>query len=377
MFANLKQHVDLFIRLLGSMVVASVAVLLLLPTAAQAGSPLVSIARWDATTQCAENIVGFWDADSFTRDTLAGEVYSFWTNETLKANAVLIRSGAVYYVNYPQGNYVCNHTGYPYSLRTTTYQGWGAGKGATLGNANNRPNDRVTDTGGKTLRRNGQLFFPPFIDCLQDYSQTLGQQGYGYADILTQSYGVYGSTAAGLCGTPTYSGLTVVQGYPFRNSMTNGTVPSALGVGAYQSTSSTPVGTARQAEVYWGFGGMEFVQNTPFGQSGLYVVGGHGGDKMEHLMDFGGAYQYLQLIGIADKPGPVTMNIYIDGYYKGQMSWSSNDNARHLTVKGFPGLAQTSHAIAVEFFNDYVAPGGGDDNDRNFYFDVLGVANVP
>lgn len=105
MSANLRRYVYPFIQLLGGIIVALIAVLLS-PAAAQASSPLVPVAHWNVSTQCAESLLGFWDADSFTRDTLPGEVFSYWTNETLRANAVLIRSGAVYYANNPQGNYV-------------------------------------------------------------------------------------------------------------------------------------------------------------------------------------------------------------------------------------------------------------------------------
>jgi hypothetical protein len=91
-------------------------------------------------------------------------------------------------------------------------------------------------------------------------------------------------------------------------------------------------------------------------------------------MKFGSDYRFLHLIGIADRPGPVILNIYIDGYYKGQVSWSNNDNARHLTIGQYPGIPYGVHFMAVEFAND-ATTGSGADGDRNFYLDVLGVTN--
>ncbi|MEZ4863600.1 MAG: SpoIID/LytB domain-containing protein [Caldilineaceae bacterium] len=353
-------------------------------TTVYAASPLVIVGYYDPAVGCVTTISGVFDLDTFTRDTLAGEVFSSWHIEALKANAVMIRSGALYYANYPQSSdpTVCKQITYPFSLRTSTYQGWGVGKGAlSIGTSNNIPDDRVTDTQGQILRKNSVLFFPPFNDCAQNYTQQLATSTppRDYNTILTSSTeGVYASTPASNCNITTYSGLGIhVNQYSFVPSMTNGTVPTALIFGSY-SSSVTPTGVGREAEVYWGHAGLDFIRDNQFGQSGRYVVGGHTGDKVEFLMQFGGSYQYLYLIGIADKPGPVVLNIFIDGYYKQTMQWSNNDNARHLTTRGF-GISYPfgAHAITVEFANDYVCTPSGPDCDRNFYFDVLAVMDVP
>lgn len=351
------------------------------PAVGHASSPIVTIGYWDPGVQCTTSIVGAWDADSFTRDTLAGEVFSYWSHEALKANAVMIRAGAVYFVNNPEGNYsgLCNQTGYPFSVRTSRYQGWVGGQSAkAIGIGNNIPNDRVTDTGGIILRKNGQLFFPEFNDCIQNYSQQLGLQGRNYVQILTALDGVYGANRPPWVGDPSqcsppsqiYSNLTVETSYPFVNSMTNGTVPEFLGIGTYYSDSATLPYQAREAEVYWGFGEMDGVQTI---DGRLYVRGWHTGDKIEYRMYFGGSYPNLHLIGIADKPAPVEMNVYIDGYYRGKMMWDHNDNARHLNIKTFSGIPYGIHTIALEFSNDAYGGPGLPDLDRNFYLDVLGV----
>lgn len=158
--------------------------------------------------------------------------------------------------------------------------------------------------------------------------------------------------------------------YSIRKSMVNGTVPVNL-AGATPTSAVTPINTAREAERYWGHSHMDSVMNTPFGQTGTYVAGWHPGDKVEYLMEFGSVNENLHLIGISDKPGPVLMNIYIDGYYKRQMQWVENDNKRHLRVDKIPGITFGTHAIAIEFVNDQAGASG--DLDRNFYIDVIGV----
>ncbi|PKO23625.1 MAG: hypothetical protein CVU38_03320 [Chloroflexi bacterium HGW-Chloroflexi-1] len=157
--------------------------------------------------------------------------------------------------------------------------------------------------------------------------------------------------------------------------MTNGTAPTTL-VGGQQTAEVTPVLTGREAERYWGFAHLDLVQANPFSQPGTYVVGYHQGDKAEYRLYFGGSYSNLHLVGISDRPSPVTMNIYIAGYYRGQMSWFTNDNTRDLETGSFGGISYGVHPICIEFQNDYWQyPPGGEEYDRNFYLDVLGAAN--
>jgi hypothetical protein len=239
-----------------------------------AASPIVRVGQWNAVIQCVDGLYGPYDVDTFTRDALAGEVYSSWPPETLKANAIMIRSGAVYYANNPQSNYVCNNTGMTFHLRTSTYQGWGVGKSATdLGLANNRPNDRATDTGGMVLKRAGALFFPEFQDCAQNYTQQLGNAGWFAIPMLTAVDGVYGpNRPPSVNCVPVYNNLSVQTHYPFLSSMMNGTVPYAVAGAVQDQTITEPLQT-RQAENYWGMSGIDAVSNQPFGQTGKYAAG--------------------------------------------------------------------------------------------------------
>lgn len=108
------------------------------------------------------------------------------------------------------------------------------------------------------------------------------------------------------------------------------------------------------------------------------MAGWHPGDKVEYLMRFGNIYENLHLIGISDMPGPVEMNIYVDGYFKHTMQWAENDNGRHLRVDKILDIQYGVHAIAIEFKNDYCnCSPWSNDGDRNFYLDILGVNSGP
>ncbi|MFZ4664172.1 MAG: hypothetical protein ACOYNY_44645, partial [Caldilineaceae bacterium] len=84
----------------------------------------------------------------------------------------MIRTLLMHFYQNPESNYLCNITGRTIHLRTTRLQGWQAGLGATeKGLASNIPNDRVTDTGGRVITRNGQVPLLEFLDCGQEYTQ--------------------------------------------------------------------------------------------------------------------------------------------------------------------------------------------------------------
>lgn len=262
------------------------------------------------------------------------------------------------------------------------------------GNSHNMTNHRVTETGGKLLYKDGRPLHQEFNACLQNESLRLAKLNYKYHQILTDpNIGVY---SVARCGFARLPNLSINDGYPFRPSMTNGTSPRWY-AGSSQTDEVTPVNAARQAERYWGYIGIDAVISRPFGQSGTYMAGSHRGDKGEYLMEFGGWYENLHLIGISDRLGPVRLNIYIDGYFHGSrqwdewdaqegkyvtipfsMQWEENDNRRHLRVDKFPNIPKGVHAIAIEFVHDYCFCDPHHYNtDRNFYIDVLGVNGGP
>jgi hypothetical protein len=100
-------------------------------------------------------------------------------------------------------------------------------------------------------------------------------------------------------------------------------------------------------------------------------MGWHGGDLIEYRMKFGGDYSKLVLRGIADRPGPVNLAIYIDGQYKAAVAWDHNNDCNQDSAVVIPGISYGTHAIAVQFSNDYYDPGAG--ADRNFYLDGLRI----
>lgn len=361
------------------------AALVLWPSPALAASPAITMADWDGSYQCdgwgssgaVTRIFGTYDIDTFTRDALAGEVYSDWHAEALRANAVLNRSVARYHdASYPLWNHYCSLVpdNPQYDLHRGIIKGYFPGKGGRAeGIANNRPSDRVTDTMAEVLVRNGQFFWISFNDCLQSESQSLAQGGMGYVTMLTNTTtGLY----RGICGIPQEQNVSIQYGsyslYGGMRSLTNGTSPTSPG-GTRTDVVTEPM-NERQAEQYWGHGHMDALENNPFGQPGTYMVGWHNGERIEFLMKIGGGYYtWLAVIGISDRPQPVSMNIWIDGYYNTTIQLSHGDNQRHLAMCQITGLTYGTHAVGIEYVDDYYAP-GGPDQDRNLYLDSLGVS---
>ena len=382
--------------------------LLNVPTA-QAQSPTIRVGIWNEFINCGS---GFYrgavtsvskhvDIDTYTRDALPQELspsvaYGFMKDnpsparveQAHKAQAIMIRSAAYHYSYNPQSNdpMLCDRTGQGFEIRNSTIEGWLNGRGAIEGNVEavpepwvtlRRTNDLVTETMGQILYKNNGTWEPYFNRCLQEEISELAEDGHNYYTILTN--GVYNQAS---CGISQYTGLSVrSNSYSFRSSMTNGTYPSLPynWWEAQRTTDVTPANVAREAEHFWGHSHMDIIEDSPFGQTGRYITGWHQGDKVEYLMTFGSWYGYsienLHLIGISDRPGPVTLNIYVDGKYQRQIQWTEDDNQRHLRVEKIPGIFWGMHAIAIEFANDVRNCTNSHDCDRNFYFDMLGTNN--
>lgn len=342
-----------------------------------AESPTIIIGFTD-TQGCIVGVSQPFDLDTFTRDSLPQEVGPRQPSEALKANAILIRNFIYHFYLNPEWDdpSICNPQSRFFHMRHSRIQGWIQGDGATRGNdntlsLNGMTNNRVTDVGGKTLNQHNI----GFNACIQNESINLVNQGYNYDQILTDpTIGLY---RIARCGFPQYPDLSLFNPYSFTNSMTNGTNSFSLNGGTH-TNDVTPVWTVREAERYWGHSHIDAVLNNPFSESGTYLLGWNRGDKVEYRMDFGGTYENLHLIGISDMPGPIEMNIYIDGYFQDTMQWIENDNSRHLRVDKITGIPYGSHAIAIEFKNDYCECLPWSNNvDRNFYIDMLGVNDGP
>ena len=157
--------------------------------------------------------------------------------------------------------------------------------------------------------------------------------------------------------------------------------PNTLGLGQRIRGKTLPWPNGlRDAETYSGISGIDAInwKTTANGEQAIFAMGWHNMDRAEYLMEIPTNPFTLCIIAISDRPGPVLMNIYVDGSIVGQMSWAENDNNRHVWCQPF-NISNLKvphvHAIGIEFANDYYYyPGYYDpDQDRNFYVDMLGI----
>jgi hypothetical protein len=389
---TLKPHFNVIFSLFGLLVA-----LLFVPTQiAEAASPIVVVAKWNKTNQCVQFAYGAYDVDTFTRDALAGEWYSFDPVGSLRAGAILIRSNAVYYSAHPEwtdstAGFVCgNAPRFYFNLRTSIFSGWGPGKGATnTGLANNVPNDQVTVTGGQVLEQNNSTRKFPAKRCHHDEINRLVAEGVlaNYREILTdRTRGLYRADTP--CRDSDIPGLAVdMTNYGYTQSMVNGTAAfytqgnqppfqTSVPNGGARTDAVTAEGVSRQAESYWGFVHMVSVGGDPHPEPepGTYIKGTGKGDKVEYLYSFGGHTNTLRISGIDDHPAPVRVNIYIDGKFVFEMNWVSGDDTRRQISRQLTRTwPAATHAVAIEFVEDYFVSGCAPDNpepcDRNLFLD--------
>jgi hypothetical protein len=154
-------------------------------------------------------------------------------------------------------------------------------------------------------------------------------------------------------------------------SITGGTYDGKLGEGI-QTLAPAPVEQWHPATRFYGFRGIDEIRwmKDASGQWHNYVIGWHQNDLAEYLMKFGGEYSRLTLRGIADRPGPVRLKIYLDGEHNTTAEWNNNNRNQDVSVN-IPGVSYATHTIAVKFANDYWDPRAGADGDRNLYLDGL------
>jgi hypothetical protein len=153
-------------------------------------------------------------------------------------------------------------------------------------------------------------------------------------------------------------------------SMTNGQPKGSFGSGG-QTDSVTEPNNWRFSEWFYGHLGINFIrwEHDACGNLHNYAVGANGGDLIEYRMKFGGEYNKLILRGKADRPGPVNLAVYVDGQYKAAAKWDNNNDCNQDSAVVIGGVTYGTHAIAVQFTNDYYNP----PDDRNFYVDALRV----
>lgn len=388
----LRTHLGVAFSLFGLL-----AAFMFVPTqVVEAASPIVVVAKWNGTRQCVEFSYGAYDVDTYTRDALAGEWFSHDPVGSLRAGAVLIRSDAVHFSRNPEwtnpiAGFVCD--GAPrfyFNLRTSTFSGWGPGKGATdRGLANNVPNTQVTVTGGQVLEQNNSTRYFPVKRCHHDEVNNLVAAGVlaNYREILTdRASGLY--RANNPCPNSDIPNLAVDDAnYAYTRSMTNGTAAfytqgnqppfqTSVPNGGARTDTVTAEGVSRQAESYWGFVHMVAVGGDPHPEPepGTYIKGTGRGDKVEYLYSFGGHTNTIRITGIDDYPAPVRVNIYVDGKFVFEMAWVSGDDARRQISRQLPRTYPAGvHAVAIEFVEDYFGTGcmptAPEPCDRNLFLD--------
>lgn len=154
-------------------------------------------------------------------------------------------------------------------------------------------------------------------------------------------------------------------------SLTGGLPRGKFGSGEQTDLITEPE-TWRWSEYFYGFQGIDSIAwMTTCGEQHNYVIGLHQNDLVEYAMKFGGEYGRLVLKGLASQPGPVEMEIFIDGQSKARAAWENNNGCNQDTAIEIPGIAYGTHAIAVKFVNDSYNASTG--QDRNFYLDGLRV----
>lgn len=352
-----------------------------------------------SSNYCVSLSYGAADADTFTRDSLGAEWFPSDGNAALKAGAVLIRSVVVFWSKHPIGNnnplpWCNNQPHYWFTMLSTKVAGYNPGKGArddrgTCWNQPapcNVPVDRVTDTGGQVALRNGILSEFHFNDAIQIQTNVLAGQGKTYKQILKDP-SIYNALTCNdtVSATPQPCGVALTvssaapNGYAFTPSMTNSNAPfytfgaqppfddAAPPLGEHD-LSSTFLNFAREAEQYWGYWGVTIanldVDHPPPPEPGTYLFLQGRGAKGEYPVEFDGAYtNHVRISGIDDNPGPVLVNVYVNGYFQFQMGWYTADDDRRQINRNLPPLPSPYdhmgiHTVAIEFLNDfYIGPG--------------------
>jgi hypothetical protein len=172
-------------------------------------------------------------------------------------------------------------------------------------------------------------------------------------------------------------GLLVMESVEGIPSITGGEPKGSFGAGG-QTDEVTPPGTWRWAEWFYGFRDIDEIKwiEDRCGERHNYAIGWHQNDLAEYAMKFGGRYRYLILRGIDDAPAPVIVNIYVDGDHKATARWTTGDGATRDVAVEIRDIPYGTHAIAIEFAEDFWIPEGGADQDRNLYLDGLLVSQV-
>ena len=212
-------------------------------------------------------------------------------------------------------------------------------------------------------------------DCNQDVAVEIPGLPYGTHAIAVKFVNDFYDPANGVDRNFYLDGLLVAESESAEiPSITGGEPKGPFGSGE-QSDEETEAETWRWSERFYGHQGIDQItwQADGCGVQHNYAIGWHQNDLIEYLMKFGGQYPWLILRGIADRPGPVEFDVYIDGQYAASEAWDRSSDCNQEVGVEIPGIPYGTHAIAVQFTNDYHNPATWE--DRNFYLDALKAAS--
>lgn len=347
-------------------------------------NPVIRIARtkFEDNQWCVSHLA-VHDLDQFTRISLASEITHVWESPLgMRAMSLVIRGIGRYHVDNPWNlkpfcEYVQPFT-YHLDDKRVAFVPFKSSK--THGNEGSKSNDQVTETMGSYLRRPSALAVY-FNDCIHQKMNDLAISSpwLSPTQIATNVFANPG-TCASLppCSNEDPNGCyySDLMSIPYSlmyglTSMTNATA-AMTPPNTSQNISAVGFNQVRQAEQFWG-NDMGHGLVGPHNQPGTYIVSQAHALLAEYVVSYSyGASATLFINGISDRPGPVIANIYVDGYYKGQVQWVHNDNQRHLVSFSLPYLPQGYHLIAIQQYE--ATWGTGQDTTRWLYLDDLGVA---
>ena len=190
-----KQRSRVQQSVLAILVVALSTIGLFLAGARPAGAhlgPTQKVAHWDYGQSCVTYIKGTDQIEDLVKDTLPNEWVGGWPYEALYAGAELIRTNAVYFNSYPEGNYgLCNQTGQFFHWRDSRM--W-----YVPGSDYWRTNYATNLTHPYGWKSNNSLIFYEFNSCYQWKTKNRADAGQSHIQMIRDYY--YSDAQA--CGLP-------------------------------------------------------------------------------------------------------------------------------------------------------------------------------
>lgn len=161
------------------------------PAVAHLG-PTQTVAHWDYGQSCVTYIKGTDEIEDLVKQTLPNEWIGSWPYEALYAGAELIRTNAVYFDSYPEGDYgLCNQTG--------QFFHWRDSRMMYEPGSNYWKTDNATDwTHPYGWKSNNNLIFYEFNSCYQNKTKERADAGQTHTQMIQDHY----NSDAQACGLP-------------------------------------------------------------------------------------------------------------------------------------------------------------------------------